>query len=867
MRKMFLLLLAQLCVVCALAANYQDPLTKVNYEYHEYYVEKNTYVYEAYVTSSPEVSGDIIIPPSIVIDNNIYVVTSIKSSAFYGCTGLTSITFPEGITKIGSSAFLGCTGLTSITIPNSVTSIGGNAFFSCDALETINISEMNSWLSIWEYDTPLSDKTKLLINGVEPEGDIVIPEGVKHIASNLLRGCKYITSVKIPVSVTSIGRYVFEGCESLGNITVAEENEIYDSRNNCNAVIKTDDGTLVVGCKNTIIPDGVKSIGEEAFFRCTGLVSVVIPSSVTTIERSAFYGCSGLTSLAISEGVATIGESAFAGCSGLTSLVIPSSVTNIGQSAFSGWQSLTELTIPTTVEVIGKRAFQECNSITDIFIPSNITDIPEGLLASCSSLANVTIAEGVQSIGREVFYGCSSLASIIIPASLKAVSYSAFRKCENLSEVHITDLKAWCNIDYYNQTHNPLYYAHHLFLNGIEITHLEIPEGVTCISNGAFYGLDNLASVTIPGTVESIDKYAFARCENLTDVTIDDGLSVIGEGVFTNCSNLINITLPLTLLSIGNNAFSYNKKLTDISIPEGVTTIGFAAFRYCDLLTSVTIPSSVTSIDSNVFFPGCPKLVNVTSMIEEPFVIESVFGSSTLNNGTLFVPSGTLNKYMATPEWNKFKTIMEFSTTITPIDTETEISISELDGQSLTNSVVDDVYYNVGSEGYDSSDGSIVIDETTDMSQITDATPGSDDIVNNFTGLILKVAAGKGTIKVNVKTTGNAQLVVQVGKQNPMIVTKTEQGDVVVSYDVAEDTYVYIYAIISSSAAPAKLAAGTDAVRIYGITVSPGATGMEAALRPQPIADVYYTFDGRLLQGTPTQKGLYIRNGRKVVIR
>ena len=153
------------------------------------------------------------------------------------------------------------------------------------------------------------------------------------------------------------------------------------------------------------------------------------------------------------------------------------------------------------------------------------------------------------------------------------------------------------------------------------------------------------------------------------------------------------------------------------------------------------------------------------------------------------------------------------------------------------------------------------------MGLIDDKNPGSEDIKNNFTGLILKVIKGKGTIIVNVKTTGNAQLVVQVGNQTPMIATRTEQGDVVVSYDVTEDTYVYIYAIIGSSAARAMRAQSTDMVKIYGITITSGATDIQSIDNGQLTMDNYYTLDGRKLDGMPTQKGLYIVNGRKVVIR
>ena len=151
------------------------------------------------------------------------------------------------------------------------------------------------------------------------------------------------------------------------------------------------------------------------------------------------------------------------------------------------------------------------------------------------------------------------------------------------------------------------------------------------------------------------------------------------------------------------------------------------------------------------------------------------------------------------------------------------------------------------------------------MGQITNAVPGSDDVKNNFTGIILKVAAGKGTITVNVKTIGNAQLVVQVGNATPMIASKTEQGDVVVSYDVAEDTYVYIYAIIGSSASPSMRASSTDEVRIYGFTVSPGASGVKAVWANEDSKAQIFSLDGKPLN--ELQKGVNIARMSKTHIR
>ena len=226
-------------------------------------------------------------------------VTNISNSTFSYCTGLTSIVLHNSITSIGDDAFESCTALTSVMIPDSVKSIGNGAFRYCNGLANITISNNVTSIGRWAFD-----------------------------------GCTSLTSVTIPDSVTSIGNNVFGECVGLTSIIVSKNNKVYDSRNNCNAIIETKTNKLISGCKNTVFPNDITSIGYRAFDGCTGLTSITIPNSVTSIGSEAFYGCTGLTSVTIPNSVTSIGSEAFYGCTGLTSVTIPNSVTYIDWNAF-----------------------------------------------------------------------------------------------------------------------------------------------------------------------------------------------------------------------------------------------------------------------------------------------------------------------------------------------------------------------------------------------------------------------------------------------------------------------------------------------------------------------------------------------------
>ena len=294
--------------------------------YYEYYNDKYKY------------SDTVVIPSTVTYNGTTYSVTSIKHHAFYGCSSLTSITIPESVTSIEDEAFYGCSSLTSITIPESVTSIGRSAFSGCRSLTSITIPEGVTSIG---YGTFEDCRSLTAIN---------IPENsqLTSIGDRAFSNCSGLASITIPASVTSIGYGVLMGCSQLTTITVEEGNTEYDSRNGCNAIIKTSNNTLVSGCSTTVIPEGVTSIGNRAFGYCN-FTTIIIPKGVTNI-----------------------GDYAFGYCSNLTFITLPESMTAVGTGAFIGCRKLAELTsLATTPPTLGSATtFSNVDKAIPVYVPA-----------------------------------------------------------------------------------------------------------------------------------------------------------------------------------------------------------------------------------------------------------------------------------------------------------------------------------------------------------------------------------------------------------------------------------------------------------------------------------------------------------------
>ena len=359
-----------------------------------------------------------------------YLVYSDETKTYLtGCNiQATSVTIPNSVTKIGGSAFSGCKGLTGeMIIPNSVTSIGGSAFYNCSGLTSVTIGESVRIIG------------RSAFTGCSGLTEVTIPNSVTSILFGTFEACSGLTSVTIGNSVANIEQYAFRNCRGIESIVIDSGNTIYDSRNNCNAIIETESNTLIQGCMNTEIPNSVTSIGSYAFQHCSGLRSIVIPNSVTNIGGYAFQDCSGLTEATIGEGVTSIGARAFDACSGLASVTIGNSVANIGQNAFYNCSRLTSVTIPNSVTSIGSWAFGYCSELTSVTIGDSVASIGQYAFYNCSGLTSVTIPNSVTNIGTQTFYKCSGLTSVTIGNSVTRIDGWAFGYCSELASVTIGD--------------------------------------------------------------------------------------------------------------------------------------------------------------------------------------------------------------------------------------------------------------------------------------------------------------------------------------------------------------------------------------------------------------------------------------------
>ena len=510
-----------------------------------------------------------------------YPVTGIRNYAFQGCSGLTNVTIPDSVTCIGDWAFCYCSGLTSVTIGNGVTSIGDYAFSHCSEslfdTETVpGVKLVDGW-AVGNTGTLSGVPDLTGIRGIGPRAfagcrgltSVTIPDGVINIGTMAFADCSSLTSITIPGSVIEIDERAFEGCSGLVSVYISDLASwcrISFIGNNSENPLCYAQNLYVAGklLRRLTIPDGVTEIKPFAFYNYGKLTSVTIPDTVTNIGDYAFYGCSSLASVTMGNEVTNIGEKAFYGCSALMNMPIGNKVTDIGDYAFFNCSSLTNVTIPDSVTNIGYGVFQNCTVLSDVTLSKNLRSVkdfafdhcwrlasvimPEGVTSvgqyafwDCYNITNVTFGRSVTHIGDQAFYYCLGLECVTIPSNVTSIGSDAFRSCNGLSEVNIEDVSSWCSILFGNIDANPLSQAHHLYMDGEEITGLVIPDGVERIEDFAFSGATGLKWAVIPASVESIGYQAFAGCSDLERVYfLGDAPETDGD-IFSGASGALTV--------------------------------------------------------------------------------------------------------------------------------------------------------------------------------------------------------------------------------------------------------------------------------------------------------------------------------------
>ena len=458
---------------------------------------------------------------------------------------------------------------------------------------------------------------------------VTIPETVTYngttysvtsIRESAFSDCSSLTSITIPNSVTSIGEDAFLYCSSLSSMFVEEGNTIYDSRDNCNAIIETETNTLIVGCKNTTIPNSVTSIGENAFLFCSSLSSIIIPNSVTNIGDGAFASCKRLTSITIGNSVRNIGNYAFSHCEQLTSITIPNSVMSVGDYAFRYCGKLTYVTIGNSVTSIGNSAFSSCYklSVTEYtgdvagwckikfsFVNSNPmsntwNNSQRTLIINGKEIKNLVIPNTVDSIHNYAFYGCTSIDTLTIPDGVTSIGKEGFADCPSLTTIYVdATTPPTLGEETFNGTYAKCY--------------------IPCGTRGVYYdsnwsgkfGFEERPLYTSSGSYESYFNWKYK----------DSKLSLSGKGDIPRWS-----CTPWELLI---------DSIQEIEIENGITNIPADAFSNYTKLNKITLPSSLEEIGANAF-ANCRRLYEIYSYASIPPLAE--MSSFTNYNATLYVP-------------------------------------------------------------------------------------------------------------------------------------------------------------------------------------------------------------------------------------
>lgn len=739
--------------------------------------------------------------------------------AFIKNENLVVVKLPENMTEVGEDIFGDCKNLRGVKIPEGVSRINKEAFYGCSILETINFPAKL---------TSVGDNAFSLCSKMELDN---LPSSLLHVGQSAF--------CYVPLKALKLDRKVEIGAGAFSNTPITE----IEMATPCDSIL----GGTFSDCPNLTkitIGEGLKYIGDKAFAN-SPVKEANLPSTLRDISSTAFTGyssyCPFVNDIQPENHIRYIGKVAYQCVDrDLEEYTIKDGTVTLADNLFENWQgNATTFHIPASVEQIGSR----------VFAGTQIKTLPE--------------MPGLKRIGDEAFYQCKNLKKVTIPETVEYIGGGAFYGCSNIWSLTYNAINAECE---------------RLMESNIPLEKIVIGDKVRRLPRGIFSGRE-FTEVALPACLERIDESAFRGCENLTTINLSDSIRYIGYDAFYGCSSLKNIHWPLRLTTIGSRAFRQTA-LETISLPEGVTSVGDGAFYICPFAKTVYIPSTANvEGDINYYFEleeGVNCVITCMSPIPHP-------QAKYWNKGVaaIKVPAELVEQYKAQFPDIADKVMAVNQVGVMDKDSKTSFAAGISEEADLGDAVIGDVYVTVGDgDGYDSTDGSIVLNSTmtaAEVAGIGSLAPGKSDIANRFNGLIVKVNAGDGTMVIDCKTVGKNTLNVKVGEAEPQAFVKTDKGTIEVAYRVGKETCVYIYGAEQemaddaetakahqvaacrplSRAAALSASASENCVKIYAVGVSQS-TGINHTLidSNSPIIG-YYTLDGVKIE-QPNAPGIYV---------
>ena len=822
---------------------------------------------------------------SISIPQNVW---ALPPYCFSGCTSLKSITLPDDLTSIQLAAFDKCTSLTSITIPASVSNVDESAFTGCSSLTSILVEEGNSDYKSIDGVLFYADEEEVRLHTFPAgkSGDYVVPSDVTTIGKSAFQGCtnlKFVTlnsgletidrdafsdcssleSIVIPSTVTAINTRAFEDCVALRYVVFEGDTPPSIMKKNIFTLTNASGGNTpksdedldifvragavdayktALSTNNSGDVDKVKELPDVTLngvkyyhvFSTFGVACSVCGSAKAHyhVGDKSDGGGFDLATMPEDGKINVLGElngvpvrvitmNSFRNATAIKEVQISDDIVSIHQGAFWGCTELRSINLPSKIDVIASYAFRDCQNLTSINIPEQVKTIGTFSFYNCAALESVTFPEGVTDINGQSFQKCRSLTSVNIPASVTFLYGDAFRQCSSLVAI---------NVDESN--------SKYLDIDGVLFQKsVAGPLTLQCYPAGK---ADE--SYTLPTNVKSVASNAFME------------------------SLVKKINIPSgELKTIGSNAFGYADELEEVYISEGVEKVR-DGFIYCHSLRHVEIPSSVTVIESGTFF-DCTALREVIFKGMTPPEIEKytfdkedevTHGEVSNEIVRLYVPASAINAYIAALEADsdrpKVRGLLNVS-----FDNESEWATL------LTSDYGDETYQLGVPEGTKAyvvtgTDGSAV--QTTEIEYLPKGVP----VLLKKTG---EVGEYIGAARVAVADMTDEQKAVAELADGSIFKGVEEPTDIA---DISGTKYVLYkdkFIETTSGTLPKNrcyLLLDEAGARVMNIITVGEATGI-ARVADGENGEKWYSLDGRSLQGKPARKGLYIRNGKKVVVK